>query len=50
MECWKDLTNEEKQAILDLRIGVTDTLTVYCEAKTLYVKYNRGEQSVYLLT
>ena len=43
MECWKDLTEEGKQEILDLRVGVTDTLTVYCEAETHYVKYNRGE-------
>ena len=49
MECWEDLTNDKKQAILDLRIGVTDTLTVYCEAETLYVKYNRGKWSIYLL-
>ena len=46
MECWKDLTNEEKQAIFDLKIniGVTGTLTMYCEATTLYVKRNRGKQ------
>ena len=44
MECWKDLTNEEMQAILDLRIGVTGTLTVYCEAETHNVKCNRGKQ------
>ena len=44
MEYWKDLTDEEKQAILDLRIGITGTLTVYCEAETLSVKRNRGKQ------
>ena len=50
MECWKDPTNEEKQAILDLKIGVTDTLTVHCEAETHHVKYNRGKWSICLPT
>ena len=49
MECWNDLSNDEKKAIEDLRIGVTGTLTVYCEAETHYVKYNRGKWSICLL-
>lgn len=46
MECWKDLTKEEKQAIEDLRIGVIGTLMVFCEGETHYVKDNKGKQSV----
>ena len=43
MEYWKDLTEEEKQDIEDLQIGVTGTLMVSCEAKVHYVKHKRGK-------
>ena len=46
IECWKDLTNEEKQDIEGLQIGVTGTLLVSCEVESHYIRDNkRGKLS-----
>jgi hypothetical protein len=50
MECWENLTDEEKQAIEDLEIGEAGSLVVNCEAETHYVKCNRGKPSNSFLT